>query len=853
MKKHSFFGSHLYSQIVYPLLALSIAVGVLAALVSVWGVRQLTNDWVARMAVDQADHAVEQARDYGNHLQHEVDLIALHIERRASERSGGQEPAKSAIPEIAAGLEGDTVLLLDSAGQVVAAAGPNKDDYSTRPLGMAGMYVPKRSQALFLQLDGGLAIAATRALDNPVGHSVMVAHVLDDHFMDVIGVNHEGVMGLYDSSFSLIEHSAGGALSKEDATLAQQTLRLPGDSLVELLEGAKAEGRASGSIRIGASSYSTAAEKVTLESVNEAGLTVYVVSAVGETVAEEAGAAARNSAFAWSLVACIALFIFGRVIARRVSDPLVDLASSARRIADGDFSTKVPVTGAAEVAELSESFNVMTDSLRERSESLTKKVLELATLYEMSRALGSTLDMEELLNSVLDSALSIFDLDLGYVALRDTDSGTLEIRAIRDGDDAATGADAVRSTMSEWVVREGRPLIFNPDAGSRDTQIDTVTGARAALCVPLVSSEGTIGSITIGSTAPAYRFDSDDVRLLSTIANHVTMAIGNIELFLSLQEAYLATVRSLATAVDAKDSYTRGHSDHVASYAMMIAEKIGLSHDQKVALEMAAYLHDIGKIGVAEEILLKPGRLSDPEMEQMRHHPLIGANILKPVAFPWAINPVVRHHHESYDGTGYPAGLKGDEIPLLARILTVADSFEAMTADRPYRQGMSIAKAVQELKDCSGTQFDPRVVELFLEALTPVDGLDTVHAPPAVQEVTSEEVRAIFTALVDGIFMSFRRLGGPRLASNVEKEVDDYFSEHGLELRIHDGTVTFLNEAPADSVVEAEVMRTALRRVDATISRFSGGTLLEHFYADALAGVSEHMRLLANQLDFHRE
>jgi putative nucleotidyltransferase with HDIG domain len=552
------------------------------------------------------------------------------------------------------------------------------------------------------------------------------------------------------------------------------------------------------------------------------------------------------------VVAVIVLVGLGGWVAYRVSGPLVELSAGARRIADGDFSTKVHVKNSSEIGELAESFNEMTDSLRERSESLTKKVLELATLYEMSRALGSTLDMEELLGSVLDSALRIFDLDLGYVALRDRDTDTLEVRAIRGS--RGTDADgAVRSSMSEWVVREGRPLIFNPDANSSYEQIDTVTGAKAALCVPLMSSEGTIGSVTVGSSDARYRFNSDDVRLLSTIANHVTIAIGNIELFSSLQDAYLATVRSLAAAVDAKDSYTRGHSEYVAGYATLIAERLGLAHDQKIALEMAAYLHDIGKIGVSEDILLKPGRLSEGEMVQMRHHPLIGANILKPVAFPWAITPVVRHHHEAWDGSGYPAGLKGEEIPLLARILTVADSYEAITADRPYREGRSPREALAELEECAGTQFDRRIVAAFKEAiLEELDG-EEILLESTSESIAPEEARAIFSVLVDGVLSSFRKLGGPRLAINVEQELDAYLVAEPLPFRVSHGRITFSDDAVADLATEIGQMRRVLAQVEVIIGRLSGGTLVEHFFADALGDLTSRMQTLARELGLYAD
>ncbi len=140
-----------------------------------------------------------------------------------------------------------------------------------------------------------------------------------------------------------------------------------------------------------------------------------------------------------------------------------------------------------------------------------------------------------------------------------------------------------------------------------------------------------------------------------------------MELFASLREAYLGTVRSLAAAIDAKDAYTRGHSERVAEYGTLVAQRMGLSEEECLALELAAYLHDIGKIGIPEAILRKPGRLDDDEFVVMKSHPIVGATILTPVEFPWPIMPAVRHHHEHFDGRGYPAGLKGTEIPLLAR------------------------------------------------------------------------------------------------------------------------------------------------------------------------------------------
>jgi len=316
MKKRSFFGTHLYSQIIYPMLVASVAVGVIAALVSVWGVHQLTNDWVARMARDEAEHAVERARVYGEQVQHESSLIAHDIEQHIAENPGDLEAAKSSVQAVSEGLKADTVVLLDGSGKVVTAAGAHADRYTSTPVGTAGLYVAGGSRILFTNAQGGMAIAASQALNVPGGYSIIVAHQVDDQFMDALGVNHQGVLGLYDADFSLVDLAAGRELSPEEIRAAETTLRAPDASLAALLKGAQSDGRESGTFEIAGSTYNATAQRVTFESVNDEGLTAYVVGAIDETVAEEAGSAARNAAFLWSLIAVIALVFLGRIVAR---------------------------------------------------------------------------------------------------------------------------------------------------------------------------------------------------------------------------------------------------------------------------------------------------------------------------------------------------------------------------------------------------------------------------------------------------------------------------------------------------------------------------------------------------------
>ena len=184
-----------------------------------------------------------------------------------------------------------------------------------------------------------------------------------------------------------------------------------------------------------------------------------------------------------------------------------------------------------------------------------------------------------------------------------------------------------------------------------------------------------------------------------------------------LEQAYLDMVETLRFTVEAKDSYTRGHSDRVAEYSVLIGEKVGLSEEQLKILKIGGLFHDIGKIGIPDKILLKPEKLTDEEYSEIKNHPAIGAHILGSATIFKDAIPIVKHHHEKYDGRGYPAGLKGEEIPYLARIAAIADTFDAMTSRRSYRNALDLQIVKDEIERCKGTQFDPQLADAFLEIL----------------------------------------------------------------------------------------------------------------------------------------
>lgn len=184
-----------------------------------------------------------------------------------------------------------------------------------------------------------------------------------------------------------------------------------------------------------------------------------------------------------------------------------------------------------------------------------------------------------------------------------------------------------------------------------------------------------------------------------------------------LEKAYMESIETLRYTVEAKDPYTRGHSDRVAEYSVLIGKKMGLSEEDQNTLRVGGLFHDIGKIGVPDSILRKPAKLTDEEYSEIKNHPSIGAHILAPATIFQNIIPIVKHHHEKYDGKGYPSQLKGENIPLFARIAAVADTFDAMTSRRTYRNELTLETVIAEIERCKGTQFDPQIADVFLDIL----------------------------------------------------------------------------------------------------------------------------------------
>ena len=234
------------------------------------------------------------------------------------------------------------------------------------------------------------------------------------------------------------------------------------------------------------------------------------------------------------------------------------------------------------------------------------------------------------------------------------------------------------------------------------------------LVAPMRWDPDGLGVFVIVAESPTDSFGERDLRLARGMADITSLALGNAQRFVDLERAYVSTVEALANAVEAKDEYTSDHCRALAGMSMTVGEEMGLRADRLKMLELGALFHDIGKIGVPSDIIRKPGPLTAAERREMNRHPEIGAQILAPVPFLQPVRPIVEASHERWDGNGYLHGLRGEEIPLEARIVFVCDAFHAMTTDRPYRDSLGEKEAIRRLKLSSGTQFDPNVVAVFV-------------------------------------------------------------------------------------------------------------------------------------------
>ena len=335
--------------------------------------------------------------------------------------------------------------------------------------------------------------------------------------------------------------------------------------------------------------------------------------------------------------------------------------------------------------------------------------------YELSEALTSAMPLDDQLKMIVELVRENFDADVVTIIAEDhKNPGTYNKRAF-------LGPDEFQPQIKRIIERFVAGDTINASGSAvREWLTEPSTADACAfgfMSAPLRMRGAPFGMLNAVSLRRGHKFTEGQRKGLAVFGGRAANAIETARMHGNLKETFTQTIEGFARALEAKDNYTHGHSDRVAMYARMIAETMGLPELEVDRMQHGGLMHDIGKIGIRSGELNKPQKLTPDEYTMFKSHPVLGKRIIEPIAFLVHLVPCVYHHHEAWDGSGYPDGLGGEDIPFEARILAVADSYDAMTSNRPYRKALPHAVALQELKRCVKRQFEPRVVEAFLGAI----------------------------------------------------------------------------------------------------------------------------------------
>ena len=410
----------------------------------------------------------------------------------------------------------------------------------------------------------------------------------------------------------------------------------------------------------------------------------------------------------------------GFLITRTVVLTLLRTSRDAEAIADGDISRRLNTDAESEISDLAKNFNRITSRLQQTVDSLQSSRKQMQTLAAQLCETGSRPgDMTATFEAFLDTLVSLTGTEVGAIFLASPDGKSLKVRVSKGlREEFAAAVIPAGDGIVGWVASHGQVVTMSESMPWKGGGLsDLERSLTWALHIPMISGGKTRGVISIGLTEGEKEISGDDLQMIQNLSSQVAMAVETAELKRKEERAYIETVAALAAAVEARDKYTRGHSRRVTEFAMETARRMGMPAWFVKDLESAGLLHDIGKIGIPDTILHNTGPLPADGLTFILGHPIGGENILKPVGSLARLCPIVRHHHERFDGTGYPDKLKGEDIPIAARILAVADSFDAMISVRAYKPTRDREDAMKELVRCSGTQFDPVCVEAFIEYL----------------------------------------------------------------------------------------------------------------------------------------
>lgn len=385
--------------------------------------------------------------------------------------------------------------------------------------------------------------------------------------------------------------------------------------------------------------------------------------------------------------------------------------------------------GAADDASLLREVSHLAELLVELEQTVADHIRmkenQLAALMKVGQTINSSLGKKRVLEEVMDGLIELMHAERGFLMLKNP-AGRLEFEVARGIDRVNLEEEAfkVSRTIVDRVAATGETILTtNAQEDPRfENQLSVAAfRLRSILCAPLKIKDQLIGVIYVDNRARSGIFQAQDQNLITAFADQAAVAIDNAQLFEDLQrknreleEAYQATLEGWVSALDMRDKETEGHTQRVTVLTQRLARFMGVSDDDLVHITRGALLHDIGKLAIPDSILLKPGALTEAERELIKQHPKFAYDMLKRIEFLLPAIDIPYCHHEKWDGTGYPRGLKGEEIPFAARIFPVVDVWDALTSDRPYRKGLPVEEVKERIRADAGRHFDPRVVDAFL-------------------------------------------------------------------------------------------------------------------------------------------
>ncbi|TFH39089.1 MAG: HD domain-containing protein [Chrysiogenales bacterium] len=418
-------------------------------------------------------------------------------------------------------------------------------------------------------------------------------------------------------------------------------------------------------------------------------------------------------------------FILGKVFAYRIAGPIKKLSAAAQGRAAGDLKQEFTLERRDEIGALSDSLKSMTHEIDRHLREVERRVKTMETMNQIDKAVLSSISRSDLMGRIILLVSSLFGSDFTALLLYDPNRhgfGLLSSSQIRGEGMLSERPFISQDTIgSKGMARLRKISYFTPGKSEDDIGdiigLRGVSGIKIGVNVPVNSADTYRGSLLLVRIGTSAFFSEKEVESAKMLADQVGIALQSVRAFEEKEQLLLGILLALTRSIDAKSKWTAGHSERVAMYSEKIGVRLGMNDNEVRTLALSALLHDIGKIAISELILDKPGRLTEQEYALIKEHPATGARIIADIPSYGEILPGILYHHEHWDGSGYPRGLRGEEIPFTSRIITIADVYDAITADRPYRKGLSDGNVIAFMMDQSGALFDASIVTLLLEIL----------------------------------------------------------------------------------------------------------------------------------------